>query len=194
MPGENSTTVTQENAVGEALADVLARTQVPLAVGLRWAASVSAKLQDMHQRDRRHGKVNPRNVRVLKDGLQLVQPTQDFWRECTPDRDVRGFGAMLYEIVTGMPAPETDAEPITQPACTVGDGLDEIRSAAIRLALKCMGCMKAKPNMRQAALEARLLWIQSRQIEVRAKTKAAAFPVEAPTSEVGSAALRSEVA
>jgi hypothetical protein len=178
----------------ETLADILARTHVALPVGLGWAASVAAKLQDMHRRDRRHGKVASQSVRVSRDGLELLQPKQDFWRECTPDRDVRGFGAMLYEIVTGMPAPEQAAEPIAPPTCNVGDGLDQIRAAAIRMALKCMGHVKAKVSMRQAAMEARLLWMQCRRIEARAKTAVTTLPVEEPAPTERWERVRSEVA
>ena len=181
-------------ANSETLADVLARSHVALPVGLGWAATIAASLQNMHRADRRHGKVAPQSVRVSRDGPELLQPKQDFWRECTPDRDVRGFGAMLYEIVTGMPAPEPDAEPIAPPTCTVGDGLDEIRAAAIHLALKCMGHLKAKLNMRQAAMEARLLWMQCRRIEARTKSAVTTLPVEEPAPTERWERVRSEVA
>jgi hypothetical protein len=177
----------------ETLADVLARAHVPLPVGLGWAASLAAMLQDMHRNDRRHGKLTPQSVRVGKDGLQLLQPKQDFWRECTPDRDVRGFGAILYEIVTGMPAPELVTEPIAPPTCNVGDGLDEIRTAAMHLALKCMA--QGKLTMRQAAMESRLLCMQCRHTEARAKTAVTTLPVEEePAPAERWERVRSEVA
>jgi hypothetical protein len=45
--------------------------------------------------------------------------------------------------------------------------MEVLRTAAIRLALKCLGQLQAKPNMRQAAMEVRLLWMKSRRIAAR---------------------------
>lgn len=124
-------------------------------------------LQDMHQRDTRHGKVSPEHVLLRDDGLELVPPSQSFWRDCTADRDVRGFGAMLYEIVTGTAAPEEYVEANAVPAAPGGDCLEPIRAAAIRLAHKCMGHLSTKTNMRQAAMEVRLLYLHAQRIQAR---------------------------
>src|ERR1043166_1444455 len=70
----------------ETLADVLTRAPIPLPIGLKWAATVAGLLQDMHQRDCRHGKVTSANVVMRPDGPELVPPAQGFWRECSAER------------------------------------------------------------------------------------------------------------
>ena len=181
MTSTYQTSEPRANAGPETLADVLSRAPVALTVGLHWATTVAGLLQDMHQRDCRHGKVSPANVLMGQGGLQLVQPAQSFWKECSADRDVRGFGEMLFEIVTGTRAPEESTEtPIPTPAAG-DDGLGAIRSAAVRLALKCLGHLPAKPNMRQAAMEVRLLWLQARRIEARESHKTPATKTPAAT-------------
>jgi hypothetical protein len=162
----------------ETLADVLTRAPIPLTIGLKWAATVAGLLQDMHQRDCRHGKVTSANVVMRPDGPELVPPAQGFWRECSAERDVRGFGMMLYEVVTGKRAPEDPTEELMSPPAARIEGLDGVRAAAVRLAVKCMGQLPARPNMRQAAQEIRLLCLHARRMEAR-EGKAAAVPARA---------------
>ena len=179
-PGEQS----GANSGTETLADVLSRAPVPLTAGLNWAATVAGLLQDMHQRDCRHGKVTPANVVMRADGPELVPPAQGFWKECSAERDVRGFGMMLYEVVVGKRAPEDPNEELIPPPAVRIEGLDGVRAAAVRLAIKCMGRLPARPNMRQAAQEIRLLCLHARRAEAREGKAAAPAPAEAQPEKV----------
>ena len=68
-------------------------------------------------------------------------------------------------------------EHLPPPAARI-EGLDGVRAAAVRLAVKCMGQLPARPNMRQAAQEIRLLCLHARRMEAR-EGKAAAVPARA---------------
>jgi hypothetical protein len=122
---------------------------------------------------------------MLPAGPELVATPQDFWKECSAARDVRGFGLMLYEIVTGLKAPVRDEEMIPPPPARI-EGLEDIRSAALRLAIKCLERLSARPNMRQAAMEIRLLCLQVRRLEAQGKIVPAAplAPVAEPEPEM----------
>jgi hypothetical protein len=149
----------------QTLADLLSHAPLALMDGLRLAASIAALLQDLHQKDCRHGKLSPAHVRMAEGGPELVPPQQSFWSECSPEHDVRGFGGMLFEMVTGAKMPDQYSEAVSISPDSGGEGVEAVRRAAVRLSLKCMGHLSAQPNMRQAAMEVRLLWMQARRIE-----------------------------
>ena len=164
----------------ETLADVLARDRLSLAAALRCATEVAHLLHELHQQNRTHGKVAAASVLLRPSGTELT-PSRNYWDHGDPERDVRDFGALLYEMVTGSPVP-SDATVGSFKSAGLPSGPAGVRAAAIRLAGKCLGHLPMKLNMQQAATEVRLLWVVARQMEAAGASESpmAPFLVQAP--------------
>jgi hypothetical protein len=86
------------------------------------------------------------------------------------ENDVRAFGALLFELVTGGKVPVKPLPSLFRQAAPQS-GPAGVRAAAIRLAGKCLGYLPMKLTMQQAATEIRLLWVVSRQTEIPTSTE-----------------------
>ncbi len=100
---------------------------------------------------------------MKESGAELL-PARSHWEQDAQELDLTGFGAVLYEILTGM-KPPVDASAGTFRAPGPNTGLAASRASAIRLAGKCLGYIPVTLSMQQAASEARLLWVMARQLE-----------------------------
>ena len=103
------------------------------------------------------------NVRLLPAGAELA-PSRRHWDHGSKERDIHGFGGMLFEMVAGMKVP-LDASASMFRAVGPTSGPAGIRLAAVRLAGKCLGLFPMKLNMQQVATEVRLLSVVARQFE-----------------------------
>ena len=161
----------------ETLADLLALGPLPLAAALRYAGEIAAELRDLHQQARTYGKLTASSVLLTESGAHLA-PSHRFWEEPILERDVQAFGAVLYQMLTGMAAPATlTAAEIREPGANTGPA--HLRPAAVKLALKCMAATGTPLSMQQAATELRLLGLLLRQYE--ANTRDGREPVPAAT-------------
>ena len=163
------------------LAEAMAVGSLPLTTGLRYVTEVARLLHSFHRRDRCHGNVTAGNVRLFGSAVELA-PSRGSREDGGRDRDIYAFGVILYQVITGTPVPPDISPELFRPAGPAADP-EGIRKAALRLAGECLGCLPAKPSMRQAETELRLLWMQSRQFEASEARKpqpSAALPAPAP--------------
>ena len=98
---------------------------------------------------------------MVPAGLAL-RPPRGQWSADGAERDVRGFGALLYQMLTGTPVP-ADANRGMFRSAGPRTGVMGTRAAAVRLAGKCLGLLDVKLTMQQVSTEARVLWLLARQ-------------------------------
>jgi hypothetical protein len=117
-----------------------------------------------------HGRVSPTSILLKPPGVELL-PSRLYLDEPQRETDVRGWGAVLYEMLTGS-KPQVDG-PFGVPRMSVGSrgGPSAVRPAVQRLAMKCLALPPHMlPTMQQALSEVRLLAFLAKQYDSREKT------------------------
>ena len=94
-----------------------------------------------------------------------MRPPRSHWVPDGAERDIRAFGALLYEMLTGTPLPADANRGMFRPAVS-RSGLMGTRAGALRLAGKCLGLLDVRLSMQQVSTEARILWLLARQTGV----------------------------
>ena len=150
-------------APSETLAGVLAVGSLPLAAGLRCAGEIADELRDLHERSKAYGKLTAASVLITGSGAHLL-PLSDYPDGAMRQRDVEAFGAVLYQVLTGT------APPATLAAVDLGvhgapAGPSRLRTAALKLALRCLSPKGTPLAMQQVATELRLLGLLLGQYE-----------------------------
>jgi len=148
----------------ETLADLLVAGPLPLPACLRCASGVAAELRDLHQRNQGHGGLTAWGVILTETGAHLL-PASHYWDQTIASRDVQGFGALLYLMLTGRAAPATPAVAAELEAQVPRTGPSRLRPAALKLALRCLAPKAVPLSMQQVAVEIRLLLMLLRQYE-----------------------------
>src|SRR5436305_3142266 len=162
------------------LADALAHGPMGLEESLARAVQLAVALRELHAADRAHGRVSPGSIVLKPSGIELL-PSRLYFDEPQRETDVRGWGTVLYEMVTGS-KPQVEG-PFGVPKLSVGgrSGPSGIRPAAQRLAMKCLTLPPhALPTMQQVLSEVRLLAFLARQYDSREE----ASPVSPPPVHV----------
>ncbi len=141
------------------LAAVLERGPLTLGAALDCAADVAAELRDLHRQKLIYGMLNTRRILVTPDGAQLTPPPE--WALGDAVRDVRAFGGVLYELVTGNPPPEglRAAHLFTRQNAVGAAG---VRAHMLVLAARCV---EGSLTMQHALMEIRLRHLALRQVE-----------------------------
>jgi hypothetical protein len=129
-------------------------------------------LHELHLQNRTYGKVVAANVLLRPSGAELA-PARGYWAQGGPEGDVKSFGALLYQLVTGMKLPADASAALFRPTAPPS-GPAGIRAAALRLAGKCTGHLSVTLTMQQASTEVRLLWVVARQLETAGVSESAA--------------------
>src|SRR5436305_1920850 len=106
----------------------LARGPLPLASALWCGSEVARRLHELHLESRAHGKLTTSSVLLRPTTVELL-PARNLREPATAEDDVRAFGAVLYQMLTGTKAPE-DASEAHFSLPDAPSGLSEIRSAA----------------------------------------------------------------
>lgn len=160
----------------ETLAKRLSQGALPLGYALRCATDIAGSLRDLHAEGRLHGSVNAQSVVVTNTGARLLPP-HDCALYTVAGADVAAFGALLYEMVTGV-EPSPGATP-PFPEVASRNTPKGLRIAATRLASKCLrSTSNSFAEMQKVLTEVRLLGLQS---EIR-QNPAAFQPLRAPAA------------
>ena len=155
--------------------DALTRGPLSLTAALKCATDVGRILHEMHQQNRAYGEITPANVLLRPSGAELL-PAHGAWDPASPERDVHGFGELLYQLVTASKVP-IDATAALFRSGAPTSGPAGIRAAALRLAAKCLGLLSVNLTMQQASTEVRLLWVVARQLEAAGVQESAPTPL-----------------
>jgi len=149
------------------LSAVGAGSVLPLATALGSATGVAAALRD------RHGEI-PVPTNDWSDGVRVglrgavLDGDEHSSQPSGQDSDIAAFGDLLYELMTGS-RPPRDLSRVVLPRARVG--AEGVRSAATRLALRCLA--GERPNVQRILTEMRLYSLMARQsaASVHAKAK-----------------------
>jgi hypothetical protein len=141
---------------------------------------IGAQLRALHSSRLIHGSVSPESV-ALRPGGAVLLPGNHVAESATVEQDVRGFGAVLYEIITRTRPPAQGPFGMPLPV-GARKGPSAIRPSAQRLALRCLAAaVNAPPTMQQALNELRVLLVLARQHGFRpAPSPSALLPDPAP--------------
>jgi hypothetical protein len=107
----------------QTLAQRLAEGRLPIAEALRYAMQLAECLGKLHDAGKAHGSVTPSNLVVVAGGVELLPAPEGSSGAITPytapevvqgrtadaRSDVFGFGAILFEMITGRRAFEGDS-------------------------------------------------------------------------------------
>jgi hypothetical protein len=141
---------------------------------LRCAHEVATELRDLHQQTRAYGNLTASSILMSGSGARLL-PSRSSWDQAAALRDIRAFGAVFYQMLTGtLPPDALTAADIRVEGPRTGSA--RLRSAALMLALNCRGSKGARLSMQQLATEIRLLGVLQRQYEANARNTPAPGP------------------
>ena len=125
-----------------------------MAAALQAASEIAAALREIHEQGRAHGSVAAATIDMTERGAEL-QPARS-WDQADTGRDVRDFGALLFQMFTGA-APRAGELPMPSRLRGPRTGPAGLRVSAIQVAGNCFGEGSFQPTMQQVLTELRLL-------------------------------------
>ena len=187
----------------QTLAQRLAEGRLPIAEALRYAMQLADCLGKLHDVGKAHGAVTPSNLVVVAGGVELLPPPEGSSGAITPytapevvqgraadaRSDVFGFGAILFEMITGRRAFEGDSR-ITLAANLLETPAPASGSPTVdRLVGPCLNKNPEarRQRMQKIMMELKLLSVAMR----RSEADAAAAPRRDAAADT--AAIRAEV-
>ena len=157
----------------ETLADYLAAGPPSLSVALHCATSIADSLRDLHEDGRAYGGLSPSAVIIADSGTSLMP--HHIQSPAPLSADIQAFGSILNELmIRSVAAPGEYAGPAGTTSRSTPLG---IRTAAARLAGRCMAAKGDSPGIQQVLTEVRLLYVMARQNESDPQPAAPPVPV-----------------
>jgi hypothetical protein len=126
-----------------------------LATALQCANEIATSLREIHGQGRAHGSLTAANITMTERGAEL-RPARS--REPADiERDIRAFGALLFQMLTGS-LPPAGEMPVLPRAAGPRTGLAGLRASALQIAGNCYAG-SIQPTMQQVLTELRLLTV-----------------------------------
>jgi len=144
-PDAQGYTVDQRKTLSEALRG----GPLPLGYALHCAQDIATSLRELHEGGRIHGSVNTGAVLLNSEGAELLAPKNRQAR-AEPAVDISAFGAVFYEMVTGV-----RPSPVRAPAAPLvpsRSSEEALYAAVVRLAHRCIGSISNSPTEMQNVL------------------------------------------
>jgi hypothetical protein len=142
-------------AGARSLADVMAAGPLSLPVALAYAREIASETAAFHRSGRAHGALAPARITVGPRG-PILPPPNGASRLATPSSDLRDFGLLLHQFLTGINpgdcSPPASVDNAWEPSP------DTVRAAGLRLAERCR-CAPGQSDLRRVSTELRLLQI-----------------------------------
>ena len=186
---------TAASHVTRSLADVLASGPLPLAVALAYASEIASRAAAVHREGGALGSLSPARIAIGPNGPVMPAPN-GVSQPATQASDLRDFGLLLYQMVTGL-----DPSGYSPPANT-NDELEPspqtVRSGALRLVERCCRAA-ADSDMRHVSAELRLLQVMvnsfdpNELVEVAAEQRQAESAATAVTPAIAAEPIKPAV-
>ena len=187
----------------QTLAQRLAEGRLPIAEALRYAMQLADCLGKLHDVGKAHGAVTPSNLVVVAGGVELLPPPEGSSGAITPytapevvqgraadaRSDVFGFGAILFEMITGRRAFEGDSR-ITLAANLLETPAPASGSPTVD---RLVGpCLNKNPEARSQRMQKIMMELKLLSVAMRrSEADAAAAPRRDAAADT--AAIRAEV-
>src|ERR1022692_4595467 len=183
----------------QTLAQRLAEGRLPIAEALRYAMQLADCLGKLHDVGKAHGAVTPSNLVVVAGGVELLPPPEGSSGAITPytapevvqgraadaRSDVFGFGAILFEMITGRRAFEGDSR-ITLAANLLETPAPASGSPTVD---RLVGpCLNKNPEARRQRMQKIMMELKLLSVAMRRSEADAALSVAMRRSEADAAA------
>ncbi len=167
------------------LANRLSEGRLPVADALRFAMLLGESLRRLHDSGKVHGAVNPTNLAITAEGLELLPAPEWTLGACTPytapevahgreadvHSDIFSFGAILFEMLTGRRAFQGETRVALVASITHGPTPASGSPAVDRLV---GGCLKKNPEERTPRMQKVLMELKLVTVAARRSDPAAA--------------------
>jgi hypothetical protein len=141
--------------VTQSLAHVLASGPLSLPIALAYAKEIAFRAAAFHRDGHALGTLSPSRIRVGPNG-PIVPAPNGMSHLATRGSDLRDFGLLLYQMLTGLDpadyAPPANTDDDLEPSPRM------VRSVALRLVERCC-CAPGESDMRHVSTELRLLQV-----------------------------------
>ena len=166
------------------LAERIACGPISVPEALRIAIATGEALRELHARGRVHAGLQPSNISLREDGIQLApwgpapitpyfSPEQLLGRDLDLRSDIFALGAILYEMLSGQKAFPAISKPALRFAILDGEPAPppDVPPAVSQLVMRCL---EKKPERRVQRMELLLAQLKLQEILVRSTDKAPA--------------------
>lgn len=154
----------------ETLASILSIGPLPVALALTGAIRIASQLRALHARGNCHGRVSAEYVELDSAGATLIAapPAATSWHA-----DVRSFGALFYQMLTGLRPPADAPFVLSKPRREDCGLLPALQQVALR-------CLVREPltvpTMQHVQLELRLHALLAKSCRPHGEPKPAVAP------------------
>ena len=161
------------------LADRLSEGRLPASEALSYAMQLADSLRKLHDKGKVHGAVTPANVALAAGGVELVPAAEGSAGNITPytapevvqgraadeRSDIFGFGAMLFEMLSGRRAFDGESRDALAASLTTAPTPSSGSPLVDRLVVPCLNKSPEmrSPRMQRVIMELKLLSVAARR-------------------------------